>query len=113
MSEQRRDDHGRADGSQPPDGRTGAGSFLGAGLSSRDRRILDFEGSWWLHTGAKDAAIREHLGMSATRYYQAIRRLMGDPTAREYAPLTVHRLHRMKRLRLEQIAQRVQRDSLG
>ncbi|MBA2336434.1 MAG: DUF3263 domain-containing protein [Acidimicrobiia bacterium] len=112
MSEQRRDDHDRTGGNQPPARRAGA-EPLQAGLSSRDRRILDFEGSWWLHTGAKDAAIREHLGMSATRYYQAIRRLMAEPAAGEYAPLTVHRLHRMKRVRLEQIAERVQRDSLG
>lgn len=119
MSEQRSDsrspvDGGRVDGGgRPASDGTGGGSFVGAGLSSRDRRILDFEGSWWLRTDAKDAAIREHLGMSSTRYYQAVRRLMAASAAREYAPLTVHRLHRMKRVRLEQIAERVQRDSLG
>ncbi|CAN5394982.1 hypothetical protein BH24ACT7_BH24ACT7_22250 [soil metagenome] len=82
-------------------------------MSARDRRILDFEGSWWLHPGGKDAAIRDNLGMSATRYYQAIRRLMDDPEASAYDALTVRRLQRMKRVRMEQIAERVRRGLLG
>lgn len=83
------------------------------GLSERDRGVLDFEGSWWLHPGSKDAAIKDALGMSATRYYQAIRRLMDDPAALEYAPLTVRRLQRMRQARLAQIADRVRRGSSG
>jgi hypothetical protein len=79
----------------------------------RDRAVLDFEGSWWLHPGSKDAAIKDALGMSATRYYQAIRRLMDDPAALEYAPLTVRRLQRMRQARLAQIADRVRRGSSG
>jgi hypothetical protein len=51
--------------------------------------------------------------MSATRYYQAIRRLMDDPAALEYAPLTVRRLQRMRQARLAQIADRVRRGSSG
>lgn len=51
--------------------------------------------------------------MSATRYYQAIRRLMDDPEASAYDALTVRRLQRMKRVRMEQIAERVRRGLLG
>ena len=76
-------------------------------LSERDRRVLDFEGSWWLYPQPKDQAIPEYLGMSATRYYQALRRLMDDDTALAYAPLTVRRLQRMRRDRTAQIAARV------
>lgn len=76
-------------------------------VSERDRRVLDFEGSWWLYPGPKDRAIREYLGMSATRYYQRLRRLMDEPDALAYDPLTVRRLRRMRRQRLEQIAERV------
>ncbi len=75
--------------------------------SKRDRQVLDFEGSWWLYPGPKDRAIREYLGISATRYYQALRRLIDEEPALEYDPLTVRRLRRMRRQRLDQIAERV------
>lgn len=83
-------------------------------LSERDRRILDFEGSWWLYPGPKDMAIREYLKMSASRYYQALRRLMDDPRAASHAPLTVRRLQKQRTDRLAQIASRVRDgDSAG
>lgn len=65
-------------------------------LSESDRSILDFEGSWWHYPGPKDRAIREYLGLSATRYYQVLRRLLDDPAAEREAPLTVHRLRRVR-----------------
>lgn len=76
-------------------------------LSERDKRILEFEGSWWLYPSPKDQAIREYLKMSASRYYQALRRLMEDPRAVSHAPMTVRRLLRQRSERLEQIAARV------
>ena len=76
-------------------------------VSKRDRQVLDFEGSWWLYPGPKDRAIREYLGMSSTRYYQALRRLIDEKGALEYDPLTVRRLKRMRRQRLDPIAERV------
>ena len=76
-------------------------------LSEKDRRVLDFEGSWWLYPQPKDRAIPEYIGMSATRYYQALRRLMDDDAALAYAPMTVLRLRRMRRDRSAQIAARV------
>ncbi len=76
-------------------------------LSESDKAVLDFEGSWWLYPGPKDLAIREYLGMSATRYYQALRRLMDDENALHHAPLAIRRVRRMRQERLEQIAARV------
>jgi len=76
-------------------------------VSERDRQVLDFEGSWWLYPGPKDRAIREYLGISATRYYQVLRRLIDASDALEYDPLTIRRLQRMRRQRLDQIAERV------
>lgn len=76
-------------------------------VSKRDRQVLDFEGSWWLYPGPKDQAIREYLGMSATRYYQVLRRLMDEETALDYDPLTVRRLQKIRRQRLDQIDTRV------
>lgn len=83
-------------------------------LSERDQAVLDFEGSWWMYPGPKDLAIREYLGMSATRYYQTLRRLIDDDVALQRAPLTIRRLRKMRKQRLDQIAARVGgSDSVG
>jgi hypothetical protein len=76
-------------------------------LSERDRAVLDFEGSWWLYPGPKDRAVREYLGISATRYYQVVRRLIDDEEALREAPLTIRRLRKMRHQRLAQIAARL------
>jgi hypothetical protein len=76
-------------------------------LSPRDKSILDFEGSWWLYPGPKDRAISEYLDMSATRYYQALRRLIDDEEAQRHDPLTVRRLRKVRDARLERIAAQV------
>ena len=65
-------------------------------LGEREQAVLDFESSWWLYPGPKDRAIREYLGMSATRYYQVLRRLLDDPEAQRHAPLTVRRLRKVR-----------------
>ena len=76
-------------------------------LSDKDIRILDFENGWWHFPEPKDRAIREYLGMSSTRYYQALRRLVDDEDAAARYPLVVKRLRRMKRERKEAIAKRI------
>jgi hypothetical protein len=65
-------------------------------LSESDRAVLDFEGSWWLYPGPKDRAIREYLDMSATRYYQVLRRLVEDPEAEAESPMTIRRLRKVR-----------------
>ncbi len=82
-------------------------------VSERDQSFLDFEGSWWLYPGPKDRAVREYLGVSATRYYQALRRLMDDEAALVYAPLTVRRLRRIRQRRLEGLSARIGGDGAG
>lgn len=76
-------------------------------LSHRDIKVLEFEKRWWHYPEPKDRAIREYVGMSATRYYQALRRLIDDENAvREY-PLVIRRLRRMRRERQEALARRL------
>jgi hypothetical protein len=65
-------------------------------LGEREIAVLEFEGSWWLYPGPKDRAIREHLGMSSTRYYQVLRRLLDDEEAARHAPLVMRRLRRVR-----------------
>ncbi|MCP4305126.1 MAG: DUF3263 domain-containing protein [bacterium] len=76
-------------------------------LSNKDIRVLEFENSWWHYPEPKDRAIREYVGMSSTRYYQALRRLVEDETAADLYPLVVRRLCRMKRERQEALARRI------
>jgi hypothetical protein len=67
-----------------------------AGLSERDREVLDFERQWWKYAGAKETAIRESFDMSATRYYQVLNALIDRPEALVADPLLVRRLRRMR-----------------
>ena len=76
-------------------------------LSSRDTKVLEFESAWWHYPEPKDRAIREYLGMSSTRYYQALRRLIDDTTAASEYPLVIRRLRRMRRERREALARRL------
>jgi hypothetical protein len=68
-------------------------------LSDRDRRILDFERTWWIEPGPKEQAIRSRLDLSPTRYYQRLAELMETDEALAYDPLVVRRLRRVRQRR--------------
>jgi len=65
-------------------------------LSERDHQILEFERQWWKYAGAKEQAVRELFGMSATRYYQVLNALIDTPEAMAADPMLVKRLRRMR-----------------
>ncbi|HEY3006353.1 MAG TPA: DUF3263 domain-containing protein [Kribbellaceae bacterium] len=69
------------------------------GLSERDGSILAFERHWWKYAGAKEQAIRDRFGMSATRYYQVLNALIDRPEALAQDPLLVKRLRRLRAAR--------------
>lgn len=71
-------------------------------LSDRDKTILDIESRRYRFAGAKDAAIRDELDVTPTRYYQMLGVLLRDPAALQFAPLTVKRLLRLEAARREQ-----------
>ena len=66
------------------------------GLTRREREILTFERQWWQYAGAKEQAIRELFGMSATRYYQVLNALIDRPEALAADPMLVKRLRRLR-----------------
>ena len=66
------------------------------GLTERERRILTFEQQWWKHAGAKEQAIRDTFGLSATRYYQLLNALLDQPAALAAEPVLVGRLRRLR-----------------
>ncbi|KQS60437.1 hypothetical protein ASG36_05800 [Geodermatophilus sp. Leaf369] len=81
-----------------PDGTPGDVS----GLPRRERDVLAFERQWWRYAGAKEAAIREQFGLSATRYYQVLNAVIDRPEALAADPLLVRRLRRMRATRQRQ-----------
>ena len=79
-----------------------AGQETAAGLSQRDRDILEFERHWWKYAGAKEQAVREKFDMSSTRYYQVLNALIDRPEALAHDPLLVRRLRRLRSTRQRQ-----------
>ncbi|WP_029088203.1 DUF3263 domain-containing protein [Brevibacterium album] len=67
-----------------------------AGLSDRDREILEFERTWFTYGGAKDHAIRERFDMSAGAYFQRLAALLDDPAAYAHDPVLIKRLRRIR-----------------
>ncbi|MEU4268794.1 DUF3263 domain-containing protein [Streptomyces sp. NPDC026092] len=66
------------------------------GLGERERAVLALERRAWPGPGAKERAVRERLGLSATRYYQLLNALLDDPRALAHDPVTVNRLRRVR-----------------
>ena len=65
-------------------------------LDDLERRILAFERRWWRRPGAKEQAIRDTFGLTATRYYQLLNRLLDEPAALAEDPVLVTRLRRLR-----------------
>ncbi|GAA1081710.1 DUF3263 domain-containing protein [Tsukamurella spumae] len=66
------------------------------GLTRREHEILAFERQWWKYAGAKEDAIKELFGLSATRYYQVLNTLVDTPEALAADPMLVKRLRRVR-----------------
>ncbi|MFF5989836.1 DUF3263 domain-containing protein [Prauserella flavalba] len=69
------------------------------GLSQREQEVLAFERQWWKYAGAKEQAIRELFGMSPTRYYQILNRLIDKQEAMRADPMLVKRLRKTRAAR--------------
>jgi hypothetical protein len=67
-------------------------SAEGAGLSARDRAILDFELSWSTGRGSKKDAVQERFDIPLATYYRRRAMLIVRPEAAAYAPALVRRL---------------------
>ena len=65
-------------------------------LTPTDRAVLDFERLTWSYPGARESAIWERFGWSATRHAQVLSRLLDDPAALAYDPQLVRRLQRLR-----------------
>ena len=75
---------------------SGAAQRAAQALSQRDQDILSFERQWWKYAGAKEQAIRDIFGMSATRYYQVLNGLLDDQAAVRSDPMLIKRLRKLR-----------------
>ncbi|MER5334999.1 DUF3263 domain-containing protein [Micromonospora sp. NPDC002717] len=85
-----------AAGTPPGETEAPADDRPAGGLTERERGILAFEQQWWRHAGAKEQAIRDTFGLSATRYYQLLNALLDNPAALAAEPVLVGRLRRLR-----------------
>ena len=63
-----------------------------AALSAIDQQMLEFEKRSWHYAGAKDRDITDTFGMTPTRYYHKLSRLITTERAYAYDPMLVERL---------------------
>lgn len=66
------------------------------GLTEREQAVLDFERGRWKYAGAKDTAVRDTFGLTATRYYQLLGEIINKPSALEHDAQLVNRLRRLR-----------------
>jgi hypothetical protein len=66
------------------------------GLTEREVQMLALERNWWKYAGAKEQAIRELFGLSATHYYQLLNALIDTEAALAHDPMLVKRLRRLR-----------------
>jgi hypothetical protein len=95
---------GAVPGQEPDPVRPVADSSVGretasAGLSERERAVLVFEKQYWKYAGAKEQAIRDRFGISATGYYRLLNTLIDQSDALDFEPVLVRRLRRQRQVR--------------
>lgn len=69
-------------------------------LTDQDRAVLDVERRFYAKPGSKEQAITAELGLTPTRYHQALNRIIDDPAALAVDPVLVRRLQRLRTRRL-------------
>jgi hypothetical protein len=73
---------------------TDATAVQAADLTDRQRAILDFEATWWMHDDDREAMIRARFQVAAEEYYRELNLLLDHPAALSSDPLVVRRLRR-------------------
>lgn len=67
-----------------------------ATLTRMEQQVLDLAGRTYRFPGSKESAIRAELELSSVRFHQVLMALLDRPEALAYAPVTVHRLRRLR-----------------
>jgi hypothetical protein len=80
-------------------------------LADHDRRILEFERQIYRRQAAKDEAILVEFGISPTRYFQTLNRIIDCQAAMYHDPQLVSRLRRIRDTR--RASRRLRNRNLG
>ena len=70
-----------------------------SGLSELEIKMLEFERTWWRHSGAKESSIKELFNLTPPAYYQMLNNLIDREAALMAEPLLVKRLLRVRQQR--------------
>lgn len=68
-------------------------------LAESDRAVLDLAARTYRHEGAREQAVHDELGMTATRFYQRVNVLLDNPDAYVAEPVLIKRLRRVRQAR--------------
>lgn len=65
-------------------------------MTGDEQALLSFAALTWQHAGARDTAIRHHLGLTPTEYHRRLHYLIDRPEALAADPVLVNRLRRLR-----------------
>jgi len=65
-------------------------------LDDVDRAILEIEARTYRFVGTKERCIRERTGLTPTRYFVRLNRLLESPAALQHSPAVVNRLRTLR-----------------
>lgn len=65
-------------------------------MTDDEKRMLDLAGARWRYAGSLEQAVRDDLGISLTRFWQLVNRLIDREDALAHDPVTVNRLRRIR-----------------
>lgn len=68
-------------------------------LTDRDRAMLNLAGQRWNYAGNLEQRVRDEFGISLTRFWQLVNRLLDREDALAHDPVVVHRLRRIRATR--------------
>ncbi|UYL87875.1 helix-turn-helix DNA binding domain protein [Gordonia phage Malisha] len=65
-------------------------------MTDEEKRMLDLAGERWNYAGSLEQTVRDEFGISLTRYFQIVNRLLDTQEALRYSPQVVNRLRRLR-----------------
>ncbi|MBM7280314.1 DUF3263 domain-containing protein [Gordonia rubripertincta] len=61
-----------------------------------EKRMLELAGKRWNYPGNLEQRVRDEFGISLTRFWQIVNRLIDTEEALAYSPVVVNRLRRLR-----------------
>ena len=65
-------------------------------MTDEEKRMLELAGARWRYAGSLEQSVRDELGVSLTRFWQLVGRLIDREDVLAHDPVTVNRLRRIR-----------------